>query len=634
MDKYDLIKYKSKLSKLSQDEQKLRQLYLRELAKGNLNKPDGKKHPFGPMVGYPGIDVPQTKDYSDDFLDLKLEKTYAEVHYSNNSDNLDTTALDYFHSKISFDEYNKMTEDLVKALAAVGTKEGQSVGVCLPGIPEAMASLRACAHLGAIGLYMVPYLDKKQMISDFKKDNTKTLIIMDMIYEKAKPLIDEVAKEVGMERIVVVPTLNSSILGKFKRQPKLDDPNLMYYNDFIKIGENTPLPSMVKYKPKMPLAVVYTSGTSGILKGVLLSHDSFINIPNSYRAFGFDFRRGQVIYQAIPAWTSTGLITVGSNPLFFGETVFEDPRFNPRQFALNLLLHKITWGVGTTDLYIRGLKELLDEPFYRFLIKLGILNLKDLDTVHIGGSYSSTNDVEELKKLLYLLGSNATPKRGYGRCEDGSIDTAELNGVDYPDGSVGTPIPGVTIIAVDEEGHELPYNTRGELAIKNDNGMISYYNRPDLDAEAFFKEEGSGYIFGHSGDVGYVRPDGIIIYEGREKDHMMVNGDKIYYFDVKKALFEDKDIFDCEALSNKDGELCAHIVFRNELTDGLNNKLKEIQDYIFEKYQNENYVPKHFKIRKDFPIAASTKRDYTKLKEEDGPYIYVPYTSNSLKLKI
>ncbi len=620
----DIIKYKEKINNLSTEDKRKRELeYLRKIAKGNIQ---------GPMIGYPSLDLPQIAQYSDDYLDTKIQENHAKALIDNNEDNLDTIALKYFGKDITYREFIENIKSNVKALRNYGTEKGQSVGILLPGMPETMYTLYGSAWLGSVSIFMVPYLEKDQMVSDFKLRNTKTLIVMDKIYKKAKKTYDYVIEKAGIEHVVIVPTLNSSKYSKLQRLPKLKDPRFEYYNEFIEKGKDTPLPEMAAYEKKMPGSVVYSSGTSGILKGVLLTHDSFNNIASSYKAFGFHLDRGQTLYQAIPPWTSTGLITVGTIPLFYGQTLYQNFIFEPVTFCRNVGKYGVNWPIGTTELF-KGLAKLKN----RILFKIGLLTGKykysQLYQVHIGGTFASRKDMDEIDQIFHSLGSEAETRKGYGRCEDGSIVTCELPGEKYPEYSVGRPLPESYVIAIDEKGNELPYGERGELAIRTENGMISYYNRPDLDTTAFFTDKGTGYKYNLTGDIGYVQKDGVIIYESRKSDYSEINGKRIFNFDVKRSILNDDDVFDCEVYQNNEGKLCANIIFVKDKKINSTKKILELQKKVLLEFDDINFVPTSFKIRKSFPMAKSTKRDYKKLKEETKGFNDYPFEEKGHTLK-
>ena len=608
---YENLKdYKQKIANLSYKEKIARDTYLRGLATGEIQ---------GPPVGYPSVDVPALAYYKfDEYIKSQPKETITEALFRNNIHHLKDTAIEYFGTSISYFELYKNIYALVDALDVNGVKKGDGIIATLPGIPEAMYSLYAAGYLGATCVFMLPYLKKESMIADINKDHSRILIIMDVLYEQYKEVYDEVLEKSTLERIIVVPTLNSSKLGKIKKSKKF--PGTTSYNDFVKEGEGNITPYICPYEENMPVAVVYSSGTTGDIKGVLLSHDSINNSALSYLPFGFDLKRGQKFYQTIPVWTSTGLVANGTSPLYYGSILHQDPRFDPLTFSKNIGKSKSNWGIGTTELF-NGLDEISKKKLFSLLTKLHILDYTKLNNAYVGGTLSTPNDKAKLNELFKRIGSPAVANSSYGTCENGSIVTAELNDLPHYDYSVGIPIPGATVIAIDKDEHELPYNTRGELAVSTNCGMLRYYNRPDL-KDVFYTDETDGARYKHTGDIGYVRSDGFVIYEGRANDISIVDGTQIYNFDVKQVIIKDPDVFDCEVFMH-DEKLCAHLVFKHPVED-IDLKFVQIQTEIMHVLKDDVYVPELFKVRTSFPMAASTKRDYKALKEEQDGYVYIP----------
>ena len=615
----NLDEYRKQIESLSEEDLKKRDGLLISMAKGET---------FGPLTGFSSLDKTRLKYYKmDKYYDLLVKKTVTEAFYSQNSQNLDNVALEYFFSKITYKKFFEEIEKLAKAFQKNNVQKGDYVSICSAGIPEAMYAIYALGYFGAVGIYLPPYLNKETMINDINKNNSKILLVMDLFYSQYKDLFDEVKEKTSLEKIVIVPTLNSSILGKLQKEKHF--PNTKNYNEFLEEGKKEVLSPMAPYEKDMPAAVVYSSGTTGDLKGVLLSHDSINNSAASYSAFGFDLNPDQKIYQAIPVWSSTGLVAVGTTPLFYGATLHQNPQFDPIVYSKNLGLNRDNWGIGTTELF-GGLLDLKDDFKFKMMLKLHILDYKELRNTIIGGTFSTPNDRERLNKVLAQIGSPAKIRASYGTCENGSIVSAELNGVEHPDYSVGIPIPGTEIFAIDENYQELPYYQRGELVVKTDNGMLRYYNRPELN-KIFIQGHENLRGFKHTGDIGYIVPSGDVIYEGRANDVSVVNEETIYNFDVKKAILNDKDVFDCEVfLHPTEDKLCANIVFfenspfKTETnTEILKDKMIEIQKMIKQIFGDENYIPEFFKIRDCFPMAASTKRDFKKIKSETDGYIYL-----------
>ena len=575
---------------------------------------------------YPSIDMPQLQYYTNyPYNPEDGKKNVTAELFRQNMKYPNSTALTYIGNKIPFAEAFKNIYDLIKSLSKNGVKKGDPVAVCLTSMPEADYAFYAAAYLGAKTIQLVPYMQKEAMIADLNKDQCRILIILDVIYDKLKDTIDEVVDKTSLEKVVVLSPLNSTKLSFLaKRAPE----GTISYNEFVNEGSDTPLPNICPYEEGLVCAVVYSSGTTGNIKGIELTHLTVNNLPNTYRTFGLDLHPGQVFIDPIPAQAATGLNSCITAPLFHGSNVCHVPKLEPKAFIKAIGRNKADWAVGTIGLYKEGLEECLKSSLFRALLWAGFYDYSHLTNAYIGGTLVTPQDSTEVINLLNQVGCHvSTLPEGYGRCEEGASLTMGKLDLPYHDYSVGIPLPGVKIIAVDENDQELPCGMRGELAVYMEimdiENIGSYYNRPDLShREIFNKNDGKKYRL--LGDIGMVCDDGVIVVYGRANDVSMVNGVSVYNFDVKIAILQDPDIRDCEVLS-RDGVLCADLIFAKSPSD-LTAKLQDIQSYLYQRFDgNEAYIPSLFKVRDRFPLASSTKRDYKSLKEEpiDSSFIRI-----------
>ncbi|MEI3498968.1 MAG: hypothetical protein V8Q71_00350 [Bacilli bacterium] len=162
--------------------------------------------------------------------------------------------------------------------------------------------------------------------------------------------------------------------------------------------------------------------------------------------------------------------------------------------------------------------------------------------------------------------------------------------------------------------------------------MLGYYKNEKATKE-YFHIDKNGIKWNCTGDVGYIDEKGNLFVQGRASDYSTINGEKIYNFDIENIMMELEEIKICDVLEfDDDGqkELAAHIIFTEEFQknikvnkDYLEKKLHDIQQYIYEKTNNENMVPCRFDMRDSFPYAKSGKRDVGKIKQEKDGFLVI-----------
>lgn len=605
MQKEYLEQLKARISQLTEEELKKRDKYLQGLANGKY---------FGPPIGYSSIDKPWLKYYNLDYVYAKEKVTVYQSLFEHNKNNLNDVAIEYFFSKISFGQLLKNIEKTAKTFEINGVKKGSFVTICAPGIPETIYSFYALSKLGAVANMIAPHFDKKDFIERIADCGSELLVVMDDFYEDIK----EAVKKSKIKKVVIVPKLNASPLKIFNKKGKINrNENEVYWNEFIQEGKNKVNSNTVNYEPNLPLTMVYSSGTTGASKGILLSNDSFQNSVNSYFASGLDISRGQKFYQIIPTWYSTGISTSVHLPLTCGASVYMDPRFERDVFVKNIIKAKPNYCVAPTSMY----EGLLDSQM------LKNKDLSYLSNAFEGGEPLSKELSEKINCVFRKHGNNSSIKVGYGQCECGATITTQTDKTQHCNGSVGIPLPNINIQICDDDLNEVIVGTRGQIVVDTPASMLEYYKNAKASEQYFFVDN-TGKRWNCTGDIGYMDMDGNLFVEGRASDYSIINEEKIYNFDVEKIIKQVLGVKLCDVLSKKDSndneQLVAHII----LDDGVDENnyleiLQKIQNIIYTETNNANMVPSIFKIRKEFPYAKSGKRDIQKMQNETDGFIHL-----------
>ena len=610
------------MRELTHEEEKLRDIYLKKLLLGEVQ---------GPLTGKASIDKPWLKHYVE-LPDYKENsKTVYQELIEKNKNRKDRLALEYFGTKTTFGELFKKIDATAKSFYANGIREGDFVTICAAGIPETVYSFYALSKIGAVSNMIAPHFDHEQLVKRIEDCNSDVLVVMDTFYDNIKGAI----ANSRIKKTVVVPFLNASLLGLVTKKHKIDrDNNEVYWNEFIKEGKSIENVPVCDYKKEQPLAMVYSSGTTGAAKGILLTNDSFQNSVYAYDKMGFDFRAGLKLYQIVPPWFSTGLSTSIHLPLSKGISVYMDPRFDRKHFVKNVVKAKTNYTVAPTSMY----EGFLDKSL-----------IKNKDLSHLtypfeGGEPLSVEVRTAIESVFREHGSNAELKVGYGQCEGGAGVTTEIHNYQHPKGTVGIPLSGVVIGIFDENRNELTYGCRGEVLASTPCRMKEYYKNEEATNQYFYVDE-NNRKWNCTGDVGYIDADGYLYIEGRASDYSMVGDKKVYNFDVESAIKNVDGIANVDVLEKKDeveeNKMAVHIIPTKEfITSASDNpeiladKIFELQTLIFYKFQDESLVPTIFKVRESFPHAKSGKRDTVGMMNETEGFIKCPYDAkNSAKVK-
>lgn len=561
------------------------------------------------LTGYPSIDKPWLKYYSREAIDAPLpECTVYEYIWQNNRDDMDDVALIYFGRKITYREMFRETERVRNALLNEGVRKGDKVILFTSSTPETVYAVLALCRIGAVADMINPLFTREQAIDRINETEATLMIALEQLYDRIADAIPETC----VKKTVIVPIYQSmpAVKGTFAKL-KLKKPipygeTVVPWKTFVQndINDQPDAP----YEKDHPLIMVYSSGSTGASKGIVLTNTGINATLFHYSSCQqFPRHRGETFLQMIPIWFSTGIIVSLLVPLAFGVTVILEPVFSKGTFSKDIKTYDPNMTLGATSLWL-------------YAINSKLLKHKDLSCLRYpitGGEKLLSTDEKAINLFFQNHGCQVAIIQGYGMCElGGTVTTASA--IITRSGSAGYPINGVTVAAFDSKTNkELPHNQYGEIRVSSPARMKEYFKNPQATAE-FFKTDEQGRVWGCTGDIGYVDEDGFVFIKGRATDSCMVNsGETVYLFDVEDVILKDEAVAQCKVvdIQTENGtELAAHIVFDETVGDSK-AKLNQIATRV--KGELPPYmVPQYYKIRTSIPVHANGKRDVDAMRQD------------------
>ena len=605
MNKEDLVALKEKISKLSEEELKQRNVYLKELANGELQ---------GPSVGYTSIDKPWLKNFTNNEIEYDIpKKTCYEMLYEKNIDHKDDIAFDYIDEKFSYKygEFFKLIDKAKSALLASGVKKGDIVTICSITTPEVLALFYAMNRIGAIPNFIDVRYTSEAIKEYILETNSKMLITLDMCLPKIKNIISDTA----VDEVIYINPANSTnklikTLSELKSKKQKLVPNEKKYvdwNEFIKRESNIEYEH--PYEENYPAAIVHTGGTTGVPKGVVLSNDDFNSVAYQVTTARTHQERGYKFLNIMPPFIAYGLGLGLYAPIVLGWETVIIPNFDAKNFSKLIKKHKPN-GVMGVPIYWENIMN--DKKMQKFDFSF----LKD---VLVGGDKTPPAFEEKVNKFLKEHNSEAVLSKGYSMTEASSLATFS-NKYANQLGSVGIPLVKTTVAAF-EPGtqNELETGQVGELCISSTNLMNEYYNKKEETEKVKQNHVDGNWI--HSGDIGYVNKDGYVYVVDRIKRMIIRSGFKVFPSEIEKVITGINYIDTCAVVGVPDEKDVtapkAYIVVNQNCNKSENEILFEIYLALKESHLPPYFEPVSIEIIDEMPTTLIGKIDYDALKERN-----------------
>lgn len=576
------------------------------------------------MTGYPSIDKPWLKYYTSEELNTPLpQMTLFQNIWQNNKDHLEDNAIIYFGKKITYGSLFHSIDLCAMALTKYGVKKGDCVTLCTAGVPEAIIIVLACNKLGAMANFLNPLFTAEQMIDRINDTGAKLLFVLDRVYS----LVAEALEKTCIQQVIVMPVYQSMpqpmklLASMQKKGPRMvqalkQGKKHQLWQDFLHQGQNA-LPKEyaaleVPYQPDAPAVMVYSSGTTGVAKGIVLTNDGINTTISNYKDTDFPYERRETFLSLAPMWASTGIVLCNMMPLCIGVSVIVEPLFDKDAFVNDLKKYRPNMTLASTS-------------FWRYAITSPTLKNVDFSGMRFpatGGEVVRPQDEANITAFLQAHGCHEKLIIGYGMCELGStVSTTMANHQGKP-GSVAIPALHIRVSSFDiKTNQEMPYNRRGEIRVDSPARMLCYYKNPAATDEYFYTDE-RGVKWGCTGDIGYVDEDGDVFILGRATDSFTTdNGELVYNFDAEAVILQDDRVTACKALGiSVDGKMIpvAHIQIQDQVPETFESIVQDI-DAQCRKSLPAYAVPVAYKQRSSFPVHPNGKRDnQAMMKERDG----------------
>jgi long-chain acyl-CoA synthetase len=445
--------------------------------------------------------------------------------------------------EITFQELDTLSDRFATALAAMGVKKGDRVGIHLPNCPQFAIAYYGLLKAGAIFVPMSPLLAEREIDFELNDAGVETFIGLDMLFGVPQQVIPNspVKRTIIVSLADCYPPLSAPV--KMLQKQPVPEGTI----DFVSLLADYPAePPQVEFNVKEDLAhIAYTGGTTGTPKGVMVTH--YNGVANCCQ-FAYWFGGGDVLYEdgkfsvkrmegdrdedhavgqgteisliVVPWFHAMGAIGYLSMQLLGGNTLVVFPRFDPTEYLQAINKYRATVFGGAPQLFI----PLVENPVFQET---------DLSDIRMVASGAAPIPHHLLETLTEKIPGVICEAYGLSECTMGCCANPPSR-EGFRLGSVGLPMQDTEIVLMDAETGEteMPVGEIGEICIKGPQVMQGYWNKPE-ETDQVLK---GGWLY--TGDIGKFDEDGYLYIVDRKKDMLIYKGYNVYPRDLEDVINE------------------------------------------------------------------------------------------------
>ena len=558
-------------------------------------KPENKEKPWLKYYG----DVPESLNYFNGSMYDYLKDTASK--------NEKRSAYSFYGNEVTFKSFMKKIDKVASALKEFNIVENECVTICMPNTPESFSLIYAINKIGAICNIIHPLSSTSDIERALKETNSSIIFCSDVAMPKAR--------HIKVKHFIMVPTSES--LGKILKtlyniksslNMKLEE-GMLTWHEFLNYGvcEDT----YVKREPNSPAAIIYSGGTTGKPKGIIISNANFNAMALQTASVCKYISPGHSVLSALPIFHVFGLALCTHTCLVAGMKCIIVPQLNTKKINKELKKYKPSVYPAVPSLLKMSMND--SDP--------GSNAFKDIKVVVVGGDYLSPQVKSEYEEYLKAHGSSAVVKSGYGLSEACGFCccTAEVDEkhVNNHKGTLGIPNPDM-IVKIFEPNSDIEKSVGdvGEICITGPTLMMGYINE-DEETKKTLVIHNDGKTWLHTGDLGYMDKDGFIFYTSRLKRMIITNGYNVYPIELEDIINKCKYVDTCTVVGIphkiKSQTPKAVIVLKSNVQDTPEVR-EEIRRYCYKNIA-KYAVPTEYEFRTSLPKTAVGKVAYRDLEK-------------------
>lgn len=458
----------------------------------------------------------------------------------------DAVAYDFLGARVTYREFGRLVDRAADGLSSLGLGPGERLAIALPTCPQAVIAFYAAGALGAAAAMIHPLSTGPEVARLITLSRSRFALTLDALYDRFR----DAPGRTPLETLILtrisdpLPPLRRAalrLLARAKSAPSAPVPRgapVRWWRELV--GSAHPPAPRPPVEPTAVAGIMFSGGTLGTPKGILLSHRNFIADAlqlATWVGLGDQDR----ILAALPVFHGFGLGALVNTGFLTGCRVILVPRVTPRVIARMVRRTRPTMMAGVPTLY----DAMTRDPNFRRA------DLSGLKAAFSGGDALPAPVKERFERAVAERGGSVGLLEGYGLTEAvTAVIVMPVHAV--REGSVGVPLPDV-LAAIFRPGtdDELPHGEDGEICIHGPPVMLGYLDDPAATAAALRRHR-DGRIWLHTEDLGRRDAEGFFYFRGRLKRMIKSSGFNVYPAEVEQVIAQHPAVAECSVVGVPD----------------------------------------------------------------------------------
>lgn len=526
------------------------------------------------------IDYPQTTMYN------------AVVKTANKYPN--SIAYDFMGHEFTYTQLVEQIDQCAKALASLGLSKGDRMTISMPTTPHGVICFYAINKIGAVASMIHPLSPPSRIEFFLNLSRSTFALTLDKVYGNFKAIMDNTNIKVLILTKLSEETIDIT-----------EDPKVYWWNDIL--AKSYPNIPETKMDPNEMVVILYSGGTTGFPKGIMLSNMNFI-AEGTQVAKWMNLSDDDSFLAILPIFHGFGLgVCVNSAFMGGGKSILV-PSFTPDEVANLIKSKKPSFIMGVPTLY----ESLNRNPTFQKT------DLSCLKGAFCGADTLPKVTKEKFEEICKNNGSNVQLREGYGLTEAVTGICAMPLG-EYREGSIGIPFPDMLMKVVKiGTTEEASIGREGEICINGPAVMLGYLNKPDETAETL-KKHSDGKMWLHTGDIGTMDEDGFFYFKLRLKRMIKSSGFNVYPAQVEDVLYKHPDVLEACVIGVPDEKqvqkVKAFVVLKDDNKESPEME-KELIDFCLKSLLKWS-CPREIEFSKELPKTLIGKINYRSLEQQE-----------------